>query len=1161
VASHPQFNAPDPSIALAREDSNALPSLLPLPFASRTEQHIGSLQGTPHNSAAEHRNVSIASSPDQEFSKLLRLKRQINVCGSLIHKITDKDINAITSKAQVIELTTYEAKSLQELKNDFKALDRKLEALDSYDEELYNYIEDTYYSIMKWEGALDDLKRKHHLHLSKEKSLLRNIELSVFDGSSDKETVYEFLSQFTRLTECTHDPQAQADLLFNTYLSREIRDEISSRNIKTDFDAMKEFLIAEFGILEDIAEAKLRRIAALKHPSPSQPTQKHVEYFKQVAQLLHHIESLCKSSLADQVEVTNILHHSTFIKKIVGFLPDEILKEYVRLTEKHSQGSRISGQRRFEILMQLVTRTWHEIASVDSIRSTRDPMTSDSTKRSSKVAHVADTHGNIEPPLAKSKGSVKAKSGVRSSISLAFPCPLHDPSTKAKHEIGHCRLFFQGTNQTRMETCKKLSLCFSCLKRECLKASRTCLANLPNNFLCDDCKGSSGRRVPCVLLCPNNGHARPTMKVLEQALLTYFKTLDSGLLDGFKATFNLVMPANPVMSQAKGLHNNEPRRKSHSSPFDKHQPVPAFDTHDGALVAQPFPLTQETSQDSVYIFQDIRIGSRDTLVFYDSGATGNLVVGKVAEELGFKVLTSENQMISSVANRTFWTEYGVYTAILGDRQSGFYQLTFQGISEITNEFPRYDWAIVNQEVKLLGKLNASDVLPPSIGGRPVDILIGIHSCELIPRLLFTLPSSIAVFRCPFLDCSGSSIAYGGSHSVITQVNSRFQGFKVNQLTILLSHMAKSYASAPWCDLEFSPPPKAKLPFHQVSKFQSNVYSSTPLSGADFLDLEFSEGLPSTVVISSASCWQSVASDGLDQQGPNELGLDEGLLSAQGSFSNCICKAKIPLAKLKSIIEQDEKPIVSYRCPQCSDCDECRKSPSLKATSLRERTEQKLIEESVRISYGDERIYVKLPFLQDPVKFFTKHFMGRSSNMHQASMVYLQQCKKPEVVKDGVRKEFDKLLELGFVVSLDSLPTRVQEKVRNAPISHIFPWRSVHKPSSLSTPVRLVVDPSSSLLNCILAKGESGLSSMFSILLRARSAPSCWTADIRKLYNCLHLEEEFYNYSLFLYNRSLDPTIEPQVHVLVRAWYGVCSTSGRASVAVKRLGEEHRECFP
>ena len=1163
VAPQPQPRSSGPALSNGRRDHSHSSLLAPHPFVASPVQHPFTSARMPPASDRDHQSVSLLSSPDQDFSKLLRLKRQINVCGSLIHKITDTDMDSITSKAQVIELTTYEAKTLQELKHDFKALDRKLEALDTYDEELYNYIEDTYYSIMKWEGALDDLKRRHHLHLAKERSLLKNIELSVFDGSAEKETVYEFLSQFTRLTECTHDPQAQADLLFNTYLSREIRDEISSRNIKTDFTAMKKFLIAEFGVLEDIAEAKLKHIACLKHPSASQPMQKHVDYYKQVAQLLHHIESLCKSTLADQAEVANILHHSTFIKKIVGYLPDEILKEYVRLTEKQSQGSRISGQHRFDILLQLITRTWHEIASVDSIRSTRDPVVSDSSKRSSKAAHTAEIHGSVEPPskARAQKGNDRIKAGSRSSAPLAFPCPIHDPSVKAKHEIGHCRTFFQGTNQARMETCKKLSLCFSCLKKECLKASRTCLANLPNNFLCEDCKGSSNRRVPCILLCPNNGHARPTMRALEEALLTYFKALDTNLLDSFKACCNLVMPANPLVSQAMGSTRSEPRRKSLSSPVDKHQPVPAFDTHDGALVNQPFPLTQETSQDSVYIFQDIRIGTRDTLIFYDSGATGNLVVGKVAEDLGFKVVTSENQMISSVANRTFWTEYGVYTAILGDRQSGFYQLTFQGISEITSEFPRYDWAVVNQEVLSSGKLAPSEMLPPCIGGRPVDILIGIHSCELVPRLLFTLPSGIAVFRCPFLDQSGSSIAYGGSHKVITQVNSRFKGFKVNQLTILLSHMARIYASAPWCDLEFTPPSKSKSMFHQVSKFQSAVYSSTPLTGADLPDFEFSEGIPSAALISPAPCSAPPICNMLDQQNPDEFKLDEGLLSAQESSSSCVCKARIPLAKLKNLIEQDEEPIVSYRCPQCSDCEECRKSPSLKATSLRERTEQRMIEESVRISYADERIYIKLPFLQDPVKFFSKHFMGQKSNMHQAKMVYLQQCKKPDVIKEGVRKEFDKLLQLGFVLPLDSLPTQVQDNVRNAPISHIFPWRSVHKPSSLSTPVRLVVDPSSSLLNCILAKGESGLSSMFSILLRARSAPHCWTADIRKLYNCLYLEEEFYNYSLFLYHTSLDPTVEPQLHVLVRAWYGVCSTSGQASVALKRLGEEHREVFP
>ena len=154
--------------------------------------------------------------------------------------------------------------------------------------------------------------------------------------------------------------------------------------------------------------------------------------------------------------------------------------------------------------------------------------------------------------------------------------------------------------------------------------------------------------------------------------------------------------------------------------------------------------------------------------------------------------------------------------------------------------------------------------------------------------------------------------------------------------------------------------------------------------------------------------------------------------------------------------------------------------------LRERAEQKLIEASVCIDYAACKTYVRYPFLSDPVTFFTKHYAGRDSNLGQARVVYFQQCRKGEAEKQGVREEMQKLIDAGFVAPLSELSEGTREMIGTAPIRHFFPWRSVQKLDSLSTPTRLVVDPSMSLLNLNVAKGDPQLASMLSVLLR--SAP-------------------------------------------------------------------------
>ena len=717
-------------------------------------------------------------------------------------------------------------------------------------------------------------------------------------------------------------------------------------------------------------------------------------------------------------------------------------------------------------------------------------------------------------------------------------------------------------------------MCFSCFKPECIRVSpRSCItSNIPQDLVCQGCKQAQPRRPLSVLLCTNQSHAKPSLKQVQDALSSYFKTMDRKLFDHLKNQFHLLLtagyskPSNPAVLRAQP--------KSKTSPVRHAQPVPVFDTVSGQAVSAPQVVKTESGEDTCYVFQLIQVGNENALVFYDSGATSNLVLGPFAEKAGFKVIDTENRVIGALGNTTIWTEYGVYSAVLGSEEAGlYYHLTFQGISKITSKFPRYEWASVIPEVQKTGKLDKKELLPAYVGGRQVDILIGLKTPELLPQLLFTLPSGLGVYRCQFRDVFGSQIAFGGPHAVISSIHERFQQFSVNQITVLLTQVASSYQELPWLGLDLTPPSKERSSTFRPSEFQSVHFEATPLDREDagFCQppceaepLELRPGASCTLPghaeghVCARAMEASLPSSGInspDVAAPkSRLPPDEGLLPL-------VSKAKIPLAKLKQIMEDDRELIVSYRCPSCEDCPDCRSSPILQSTSLRARTEQKLIEASVRIDYDTARVCVKLPFMQDPVAFFKKHFGDEGSNFGQARLTFLQQCRKPEDIKEGIRSEMTKLLDAGFVCPLTDLPAETRALIQGAAVKHYFPWRSVAKPDSVSTPTRLVVDPSMSLLNLILAKGDPQLSSMFSILLRARSAPCLWSADVKKLYNMLFLEEECLPYSLFLYNPSLDSSEEPQVFVLLRAWYGVASTSGQATYAMRKLGLDHAKSHP
>jgi hypothetical protein len=273
------------------------------------------------------------------------------------------------------------------------------------------------------------------------------------------------------------------------------------------------------------------------------------------------------------------------------------------------------------------------------------------------------------------------------------------------------------------------------------------------------------------------------------------------------------------------------------------------------------------------------------------------------------------------------------------------------------------------------------------------------------------------------------------------------------------------------------------------------------------------------------------------------------------------KALIPLSKLKGLVDQNDVPdVTDFRCNVCANCPVCKKSAREKTRSLQEEFEQSIILKSVHLDPYKDQVMVELPFIKEPVKFLTEKHNG-DSNRYQALRVYKSQCRKPEDVKVKLRTTMQDLIDRGFMMKLSEMETSKQDVVARAKFHHYFPWRAVYKEGSLSTPVRIVVDPSSSGLNQILAKGENMLTKIPEVLISFRSHRHAWCSDISKMYNQLKLSDQALPYSLFLYDESLSDVKEPDVYCMQSAWYGVSSSGNQANVAVDMLWQEFGSEYP
>ena len=177
---------------------------------------------------------------------------------------------------------------------------------------------------------------------------------------------------------------------------------------------------------------------------------------------------------------------------------------------------------------------------------------------------------------------------------------------------------------------------------------------------------------------------------------------------------------------------------------------------------------------------------------------------------------------------------------------------------------------------------------------------------------------------------------------------------------------------------------------------------------------------------------------------------------------------------------DAAVAVQYRCPSCPSCNSCR-DDGLRMRSLNEEHEQLLIQSSVSFDPGEGKLTATLLFIKDPSQ-------NLHNNRHMADKILARNwnklAKKPKERKEVIDS---------FIQKIDKLSVDERDQMNTLLIpsgGYIIPWQVVTKASSLSTPVRLVMNgasrtPLGTSLNDILAKGNNAIASLFSTLINFR----------------------------------------------------------------------------
>ena len=163
-----------------------------------------------------------------------------------------------------------------------------------------------------------------------------------------------------------------------------------------------------------------------------------------------------------------------------------------------------------------------------------------------------------------------------------------------------------------------------------------------------------------------------------------------------------------------------------------------------------------------YILQWIRLGSSEILVFYDRGASVNLIQGEIAEREGLPVVCSIPGKVRVGGGLEIDTVYGVYRVSLGPNEEGEYlEITCIGLPVLTEQFSEHFLEEFNKEVYRMGVVSRAEPLPKTLGGASVGLLMGITSTKTDPVLVHTFSNGLGNYRTPFIDRDGSQLAYGG----------------------------------------------------------------------------------------------------------------------------------------------------------------------------------------------------------------------------------------------------------------------------------------------------------------------------------------------------------------------------------------------------------------
>ena len=209
-------------------------------------------------------------------------------------------------------------------------------------------------------------------------------------------------------------------------------------------------------------------------------------------------------------------------------------------------------------------------------------------------------------------------------------------------------------------------------------------------------------------------------------------------------------------------HNNAIRADSESFCESVHgarilPTAPTFDSETGVQVScQEKNVCSESSENSIYLMQNLRIGNSNCLTFFDSGENTHLVDEQLAEKEKLQLKSSNSTALGVIGGGAVMTEYGNFRFNLGPGEDKiYYEITAVEMRNVTASFGKQKLEEIGQEFKSTANSTEKNyILPKTVGETKVHLLLGVKNTRIQPVLIRVLPSGLGVYLSTFKDVGG-----------------------------------------------------------------------------------------------------------------------------------------------------------------------------------------------------------------------------------------------------------------------------------------------------------------------------------------------------------------------------------------------------------------------